>query len=77
MKIDQKIFYISFLALLFFSVGFYLFVPNFAVKTFKSLEESAAIREANNMHYFVGKEIDSLDLLNEEWSRRSDLYDFF
>jgi len=77
MKIDQKIFYISFILLLFFSTGFYLFVPNFAIDTFKSLEESAAIQEANDMRYFVGKEIDSLDSLNEEWSRRSDLYDFF
>lgn len=77
MKIDQKIFYISFILLLFFSAGFYLFVPNFAINTFKSLEESAAIQEANDMRYFVGKEIDSLDSLNEEWSRRSDLYNFF
>ncbi|MCK9578133.1 hypothetical protein M0R01_01395 [bacterium] len=77
MKIDQKIFYLSFVILLFLNVGFYLFIPNFSIKTFKSLEESAAIREANDMRYFFTKEISVLDSLSKEWARRSDVHEIF
>ncbi|MFA5080497.1 MAG: CHASE4 domain-containing protein [Candidatus Paceibacterota bacterium] len=77
MRIDRKIFYISLFLLLFFSVGFYLLVPGFAMKNFDSLEQSSATEEASKMRYFVVQEISNLDSINTKWSKREDLYEFF
>jgi len=77
MKIDQKIFYVSFVIVLLLNVVFYLYIPKFSISNFEILEESAAILEANNMRYFFAKEISSLDSLNKEWSRRDDVYKVF
>ncbi|MDD5639508.1 MAG: CHASE4 domain-containing protein [Candidatus Pacebacteria bacterium] len=77
MKIDRKIFYISLFLLLFFSIGFYLLVPGFAMKNFDSLEQSSATQEASKMRYFVVQEISNLDSINTKWSKREDLYEFF
>lgn len=77
MKITQKIFYISFIVILFLDIGFYLSVPAFSIKTFEILEESRALSEANNMRYYFAKEIKVLDSLNKEWSRDKNVYEIF
>jgi len=72
MKIDQKIFYISFVIILFLNVAFYLCISDFSIKIFKLLEDGTAVQEANSMRYFLMDEVSSLDVFNRKWVRSSE-----
>ncbi|MFA6252092.1 MAG: CHASE4 domain-containing protein [Candidatus Paceibacterota bacterium] len=67
MKIDQKIFYISFVIILFLNVAFYLCVSDFSIKIFRLLEDGTAVQEANSMRYFLMDQVSSLDAFNRKW----------